>query len=252
VSLECSAPRVLVVPWGVRLHVEYKTAEDLVFDHDAQFVKGGLLVKTDVPEGIALFEDAELEIVLPDTTVVVVKGQVVQATAGLGVAIAFKLATFPDLVQAVEKARNAESLKPEPKPAPPENEQPEAWEKLSKTQKITMALHGTRDQRGLVLRDPDKSLHMHVLKHPRLEGDEILAIARMQTVLPDVLEAIANHREWSKRSDVALALIRNPKLNILAAVKLVDKLTPADQRLIAKDPHVRNTVQAAARKRILG
>jgi hypothetical protein len=240
-----------VLPWGVRLSVEYRSAADLVFDHDEQFVKGGLLVKTAVPEGLALFEDAELEVILPDKTTVVVKGQIVQATAGLGVAIAFRVQSFPDLVRAVEAARKAASVKPEQKPQA-EEPQTDAWEKLSKAQKITFALHGTRDQRGMVLRDADKSLHMHVLKHPRLEGDEILAIARMQTVSPDLLEAMANHREWSKRPDVALTLIRNPKLSILAAVKLVDKLSASDQRLIAKDPHVRSTVQAAARKRILG
>lgn len=238
----------------VRLRVEYKTAEDLVFDHDQQFVKGGLLVKTDVPEGITLFEDAELEIVLPDRKSLVVKGQIVQATQGLGVAVAFRLATCPELGAAVAAARTAESSKPEPKPAAAaaEGPAPDAWDKLTHAQKITIALHGTRDQRAMVLRDPDKSLHLHVLKQPRLEGDEVIAIARMQTVHQDVLEAIANHREWSKRSDVAMALIRNPKLSVLAAVKLVDKLSAGDQRIIAKDPHVRSSVQAAARKRILG
>jgi hypothetical protein len=234
------------------LRVEYKTAEDLVFDHDQQFTKGGLLVKTDVPEGITLFEDTELEIVLWDKKSLVVKGQIVQATPGLGVAVAFRLAACPDLVAAVEAARKAESLKPEPEPRAPAGSTPDAWEKLTHAQKITMALHGTRDQRALVLKDPDKSLHIHVLKNPRLEGDEIVAIARMQTVHQDVLEMVANHREWSKRSDVAMALIRNPKLSVLAAVKLVDKLSTGDQRIIAKDPHVRSSVQAAARKRILG
>jgi hypothetical protein len=236
----------------VHLRVEYKTAEDLVHDHDAQFVKGGLLVKTAVPENLTLFEDAELEIVLFDMPAVVIKGQVVQATPGLGVAVAFRLDSCPELLALVAQARKSESVKPQPQPPSSPAAPADAWEKLSHAQKITMALHGTRDQRAMVLRDPDKSLHIHVLKHPRLEGDEIVAIARMQTVAPDVLEMIANHREWSKRSEVALALIRNPKLSVLAAVKLIDKLSAADQRMIAKDPHVRTTVQAAAKKRILG
>jgi hypothetical protein len=236
----------------VRLRVEYKTAEDLVFDHDQQFVKGGLLVKTDVPDGLTLFQDTDLEIVVGDNEPLVIKGQVVQATPGLGVAIAFRVESFPALVNAIADARKAESVKPAPKPAAPDAPAPDAWEKLSHAQKMTLALHGTRDQRGMVLRDADKSLHIHVLKHPRLEGDEIVAIARMQTVAPDVLEMIANHREWSKRSEVAMTLIRNPKLSVLAAVKLIDKISAADQRIIAKDPHVRSSVQAAARKKILG
>jgi hypothetical protein len=241
-----------VLPYGVRLRVEYKTAGDLLFDHDQQFVKGGLLVKTDVPEGLTLFEETELEITLVGKPPVAVKGQIVQAAPGLGVAVAFQLKTSPDLVALIEEARKIESVKPEPKPAAPEGSTPDAWEKLSHAQKITLALHGTRDQRTMVLKDPDKSLHVHVLKHPRLEGDEIVAIARMQTVSPDVLEMVAGHREWSKRSDVAMALIRNPKLSVLAAVKLLDKLSAADQRIIAKDPHIKSSIQTAARKRILG
>lgn len=235
----------------MRFKVEYRTAGDLIYDHDEQFVKGGLLVKTKVPDNITLFEDVELEIGLPDKKSVVVKGQIVQATPGLGVAVAFKLNACPDLVKAVEAARKTDSVKPEPK-APSEDEAPTAWDKLTKAQKVTFALHGTRDQRGMVLRDVDKSLHIHVLRHPRLEADEIVQIARMQSVSPDVLEAMANHREWSRRSEVAMTLIRNPKLSVLAAVKLLDKLSPSDQRVIAKDGNVRSSIQAAARKRILG
>ena len=118
--------------------------------------------------------------------------------------------------------------------------------------KIQLALTGNREERTAILRELNKSLHVHVLRNPGLQLDEVVAIAKMTNVSPDLLMGVANRREWSGRPEVAIALVRNPKTPVDVAVKLLDKVSAADLRFLAKDPNARPPVQAAARKKVLG
>ena len=46
----------------MRLRVQYDRAQDLLADDEAQFQRGGVLVRVEPPPGLALFETVELEI----------------------------------------------------------------------------------------------------------------------------------------------------------------------------------------------
>jgi hypothetical protein len=117
-------------------------------------------------------------------------------------------------------------------------------------EKIQIALYGSREERALILRDLNKSLHVHVLRNAGLQADEIVAMAKMTNVGADFLDGIAARREWSERPDVAIALVRNPKTAITTAVRLVAHVSPAELRQLAKDTHTRAPIQQAARKRM--
>ena len=119
-------------------------------------------------------------------------------------------------------------------------------------QKIQQALHGDKNQRMAILRDHNKQLHTYVLRNPQLQIDEVLTIAKMSTMSAEMLTAIAGRREWAERPEVALALVRNPKTPIPLAVKMLDHVTDSELRVLAKQPNVRDAVQRAARKKILG
>ena len=72
-----------------------------------------------------------------------------------------------------------------------------------------------RDARFAVLRDPNRSVHVHVLRNPGLMLDEIQAIARMTTVSVDLLSQFAQKREWGHRPEIAIALVSEPELLLL-------------------------------------
>ena len=214
----------------LRLRVHYQAPDDLVAEHEAQMKKGGLLVRCEPPPGLELFTPIELEITADFAPGVILAGQVVQVVAGIGVAVAFD----PAPVAAMLSRQRA---------APAKNEI---------AAKIQTALHGNKDERGRIIRDNNKMLHPYVLKNPNLGVDEVLAIAKMTTIAPDVLEQIAGRPEWSKRPEIALALVRNPKTPSTTAVRLLDFVSPADLRQLAKGTGVAGAVQAAARKKVLG
>jgi len=102
------------------------------------------------------------------------------------------------------------------------------------------------------MRDVNKMLHPYVLRNPGLGIDEVLAIAKLNTVAPDLLATIAERREWAQRPDIAIALVRNPKTPTPTAVRLLDYVAPADLRQLAKDTRTRPAVQQAARKKVIG
>jgi hypothetical protein len=119
-------------------------------------------------------------------------------------------------------------------------------------QKIQRALHGDRNDRLAMLRDINKSLHPYVLRNPGIQADEIAWIARQPTVAPDALAYIAGKREWIQKPEIAAALVRNPKTPPPLAIKLLDLVAPSELRLLAKQTNVRDAIQRAARKKLLG
>ena len=122
---------------------------------------------------------------------------------------------------------------------------------MTSQEKIQIALKGSRDERQAILRDVNKMVHAHVLKNPNVQLDEVASMAKMTTVSPDLLAAIAQRREWAGRPEIAQALVRNPKTPIPTAVKLLDNLSMSELRILAKDSHTRAPIQAAARKKLL-
>jgi hypothetical protein len=217
----------------VRLSVAYETAEALIADAESQFAKGGLLVRGDVPAGLALFEEVELAITY-DEREVVVNGQVVQMVAGAGVAVAFK--PTPELDELVAGARKPRVEKVRNVVA----------------EQIHKALHGNKDERMAVIRDINKMIHPYVLRNPQLGLDEVLAIAKMTTLAPELLKQIADRKEWAQRADIAIALVRNAKTPVEVAVKLLNFVSPLELRHLAKDSKAKPQIAQAARKKVIG
>jgi hypothetical protein len=73
----------------------------------------------------------------------------------------------------------------------------------------------------------------------------------MATMSADVLSQIAAQKEWASRPEIALALVRNPKTPAGVAVKLLDYVSVAELRQLAKDARTRTPIQQAARKKIV-
>jgi hypothetical protein len=218
----------------MRLKVTYESSEALVADYDEQMAKGGLLVRGEPPAGIGLYQPCELELDgEPFDAPVVLAGQVVQVFAGVGVAVAFDPKPLAPVVAA---ARAPRAAKPE---------------KSDTAAKIQAALHGTKDDRMRALRDTNRMLHPYVLKNPGLGVDEVLAMAKMTTLSPEIYAQIGQRREWAERPEIAIALVRNPKTPTPLAVRLLDFVSAAELRQLAKDSKTRPAVQQAARKKVI-
>lgn len=228
-----------------RHRATFPTPAELVAAHDDEMKRGGLLLRGASIEGVELFEEIELELAGGGTSITT-KAQVVQLVEGVGIAVIFAMP--PALAAWVESARSL--------PSWPEKEREpaslaERYRAATHAEKIQIALHGNRDERAIVLRDPQRNIHPFVLKNPHLQIDEVLAIARMTAVSPDLLKQIAERREWIARADIALALVRNHATPIPTALKLLDHVAPGDLRQLAKDGKTRTAIASAARKRVI-
>jgi hypothetical protein len=209
---------------------------------------------------------------------VTLDAQIVQVFPGVGVAVTFDAKGLTPIVDAVNAARTSSDASGEAAEHAWSKEMPtfddadagddeddeetkralravpelaiDRVRRASGPEKMQLALRGGRDERMLLMRENNPQIHQFVLKNPSLGLDEVLAIAKLRTVTPDLLKMIAERREW-QRADVSLALIRNPKTPVGIAVKLLDHIAVSDVRALAKDTRTRQQIQAAARKKVI-
>ncbi len=242
----------------MNLRVRYHRASDVQEDRAQQLARGGLLVRVEAePEQ---FSSVQLELIA-GADVVTIDAQVVQVFAGSGVAVTFAptealrrwfeaVATFAgdgdrDAEHAVATAGVASSEAP----GAPSTDAARGGDPGAKVQ---LALHGNRDERAAILRETNPTLHLHVLRNPGLQLDEVAAIAKLRTVSPELLKQIADRREWGTRPEIALALVRNPKTPVPLAIRMLEHVPASELRTLAKDQHTRTPIQQAARKKVLG
>lgn len=223
----------------------YLSREALATDVAQQLGKGGLLVRGEVPAGLAQFAPVELAVTSPDGRVTV-PAQVLQVFAGIGVAVSLDAAACATIAalargETTEPATAASATATGPRVN-------HAAEMLAKIQR---ALNGDRDARFAVLRDPNRSVHVHVLRNSGLMLDEVQAIARMTTVSVELLSQLAQKREWGHRPEIAIALVRNPTMPVPVAVELIAHVSEVDLKMLAKDNRTREPIQRAARRRLL-
>ena len=102
-----------------------------------------------------------------------------------------------------------------------------------------------------LLKKTTKTLHLFVLKNPRIGLDEVQYAAKQPNLSPDALKHIAEHREWGANATVATALVRNPKTPMPLALRLLDKLPLSEVRALAKGG-ARDQIVHAARRKVSG
>jgi len=119
-------------------------------------------------------------------------------------------------------------------------------------EKLITALKGSREERAILIRDPNRLVSKAVLGSPRLTEPEIEAIAGMKSVSDEILRTIGSHREWTKRYGVIKNLVCNPRTPIGIALSMVPRLNPRDIKGISVDRNVPDPVRKQAVKFVKG
>ena len=123
--------------------------------------------------------------------------------------------------------------------------------KMSFTQRVKAALKGSRELRALLIRDPNRVVHLSVLSSPKVTESEVEAFAKMPTVSEDVLRSIGTHRPWLKNYGILLGLTRNPKTPVAISLNLMHRLNDRDLTMLSIDRNVPEPLRVAARKRVV-
>ena len=118
-------------------------------------------------------------------------------------------------------------------------------------EKIKLAMKGTREQRGQLIRDGNRMVAASVLSSPKLNETEVESYARMSNVSDDVLRLIGNNRSWTKSYLITAALARNPKIPLAISLRLVSRLNQRDLKMITRDRNVQEAVRKACKGALL-
>jgi hypothetical protein len=124
--------------------------------------------------------------------------------------------------------------------------------RLNTAEKVVTALKGSREERAILVRDPNRMVAAAVLGSPRLTEAEIESFAGMKSLSDELLRQIGNHREWTKRYGVVSNLVKNPKTPIGVSLGLVSRLNPRDIKGLTVDRNVPEVIRKQAQKFLKG
>lgn len=117
---------------------------------------------------------------------------------------------------------------------------------MTVAEKMKLALIGNKEARGILIRDGSKIIQLAVAQNPRLTDKEALQIAKMRTIDESVLRHLANDRRWHKVYPLKAELVKNPKMPLMPAMRLMSGLRQADLRQISKSKDVLKTISSQA------
>ena len=142
---------------------------------------------------------------------------------------------------------------PEPEPATAEEKASTVLRiaGLGVAQKMALAMKGTREERAILIRDPNKIVAVAVLSSPKVTEQEIASIARMPNVSDEILRMIANTRAWIKNYDVVLGLTKNAKTPLAISMNLLSRLNDKDLRMLSQDRNIPDVLRITARKKVV-
>ena len=129
-----------------------------------------------------------------------------------------------------------------------ESSDPKTLSSLSVVERMKLAMKGTREQRGQLIRDSNKLVSVAVLSSPKVNEPEIEAYAKMGNVSEDVLRIIATNRAWTKNYSIVAALARNPKTPTALSLRFVSRLNEKDLKMLTTDRNAPEAVRLAAKK----
>lgn len=124
--------------------------------------------------------------------------------------------------------------------------------RLNTAEKVITALKGTRQERAILVRDPNRIVAAAVLGSPSITDSEIEAFAAMKSVSDQVLRQIGGHKEWTRRYGVIASLVRNPRTPVGMALTMVPRLTTRDMKAVAVDRNVPEVIRRHAQRFIKG
>jgi hypothetical protein len=114
---------------------------------------------------------------------------------------------------------------------------------LSVREKIRYALFGTREIRSMLVRDTNREVSRAVLRSPKLNDNEIEAIASMRSVSESILREIGGSRAWTKSYAVVHNLVRNPKTPPVISQRLLFRLRAQDLMMLSRDRSIPDAVR---------
>ena len=121
---------------------------------------------------------------------------------------------------------------------------------LGVADRMKAAMKGSKSERAILIRDPNKLVSSAVLSSPKLTDSEVENFAKLANVSEEILRTIGMNRGWIKNYGVVAALTKNPKTPLAVSLRFVQRLNDRDLKMIALDRNLQEPLKLAVRKRI--
>jgi hypothetical protein len=161
---------------------------------------------------------------------------------------------FPAEIPPIEVEYNDPLIDSEPLEGEGDEERVSGTQELAAMnfpQRLRAAMKGTREQRAILIRDPNKMICASVLSSPKVSIPEVESFARMQNVSEDVLRIIGSNRGWLKSYGIILALTKNPKTPLSLSMQLMTRLQAKDLAKLSVDRNVPEALRISSRKKVV-
>jgi hypothetical protein len=118
-------------------------------------------------------------------------------------------------------------------------------------QRMSLAMKGTREERGILIRDPNKIVAVAAISSPKITDSEVESFAKMPNISDEILRIIATNRGWVKNYSVIAALTKNPKTPLALSMNLLSRLNDKDLRMLSTDRNIPDVLRITARKKVV-
>lgn len=119
---------------------------------------------------------------------------------------------------------------------------------MTVVQRLTLALKGGREERMLLIRDPNKLVQRCVLESPRLTEAEVESFSAMANLPGEILRTISLNRLFMKNYTIVKNLVLNPKTPLDVSLHLFPRLTATDLVKLMTNKNVPDTLRSMAQK----
>jgi hypothetical protein len=118
--------------------------------------------------------------------------------------------------------------------------------RMNVAERIKVAMLGSKEERGILIRDGSKLVSSAVLASPKLSEQEVEAIANMKNVRENVLREIARSRKFMKNYVVLRNLCNNPRTPLDLSLGIMKNLMGPDLKTLSMNKNVPETLRKAA------
>lgn len=116
------------------------------------------------------------------------------------------------------------------------------------SEKIQLALKGNKEARGILVKDPNKLICSAVIKSPKITESEAIGYAKSRSVSDEVLRLIAANKEWTRKHEMVLALVNNPRTPLAISMQFMLRLGDKEISDLAKSKAVPAALSTAAKR----
>ena len=114
--------------------------------------------------------------------------------------------------------------------------------------RLRLSRGASRSLRSMLIKDPAPIVALSTIDNNTWTDSEIEQICRARNVTFEVLDAIASHREWTRKYPIVIALVSNPKTPAPSALRLLPQLPVRDLRLLSRDRNVSDAVRSQSQR----